>query len=248
MKIISLNIAGRSNFGRNYQKRIADIAGFLSQEDADVVCLQEVTFDDKSNLADGINLMLKKPYPYVYANMSEKYTFDKFSAATAEKWEKGLIEHIDDYLTDGMGVLSKSVARRYEGLVLKPAPKDERGRPDFHVRLVQNIELASGLKISNVHLATNHNSYQQLDELLRHTDSQIIIGDFNITREQLLEHQDIWANKYQESTDFQDYVSFPEDGVAYDHLLLSKEYRFVSIRLVEGLSDHCAVVFEVEGG
>jgi endonuclease/exonuclease/phosphatase family metal-dependent hydrolase len=246
MKIVTLNVAGRTNFGRDYQKRLQDIADFLSSEKADVVCLQEVTFDDGKSLAEIINAKLRQPYDNIRSEMSEKYSFDRFSPSAMENWEKGLFEHTGDYLTDGLAILSKIPIKDYSVLVLKPAPADERGKPDFRVRAAQNVELESGLRISNVHFATNNNAFMQLDELIGEYEGDVVIGDFNMTRKHILSHKDIWKSKYQESTDFQDYVSFPDDGVAYDHLMLSADFKFVSIRLVDGLSDHSAVIFEIE--
>ena len=246
MKIISLNVAGRANFGRDYQKRMEDIADFLEKENADIVCLQEVTFSDEGSLADVINLKLGKPYNDIYSLMSEKYSFDHFSPTATENWGKGFFEHTGDFLTDGLAVMSRIPIKYYAPYIFTPAPKDERGRPDFRVRAAQYIELDSGMKISNIHLATNNNAYIQLDELVKRYKSDIMVGDFNITRDYLLDHKDIWGETYQESTDFQDYISFPGDGVAYDHMMLASGYKFVAIRLVDGLSDHSAVIFEIE--
>ncbi|MDR2523987.1 MAG: endonuclease/exonuclease/phosphatase family protein [Candidatus Nomurabacteria bacterium] len=246
MKIITLNIAGRTNFGRGYQQRMQNITDFLSDEGADVVCLQEVTFKDKKSLADIINSKMKKPYDDIYSIMSEKYSFDHFSSSAMENWKKGLFEHADDFLTDGLATMSRIPIKYYAPYVFTPAPKDGRGRPDFRVRATQYIELETGTKITNVHFATNNNAYMQLDELINRYESDIIVGDFNMTRDHILAHKNIWADKYKESTDFENYISFPNDGVAWDHLMLADGYRFVSIRPVDGLSDHSAIVFEVE--
>lgn len=86
MKIISINVAGRSNFGKNYQERIGKIAKMLEEEQADVVCMQEVTFDETESLAEKNNSLLSHPYSFCIAQMSEKYTFDKFSKAAMEKF------------------------------------------------------------------------------------------------------------------------------------------------------------------
>jgi endonuclease/exonuclease/phosphatase family metal-dependent hydrolase len=42
-----------------------------------------------------------------------------------------------------------------------------------------------------------------------------------------------------------EYVSFPEEDVTLDYMLLKPEYEFVSVRTAENLSDHAAVVFEL---
>ena len=259
MKIITLNIAGRTNFGRDYQQRIQDIADFLSKEKANIVCLQEVTFDKGVSLAEIINKKLEKPYENIRSEMSERYTFDKFSSSAMENWEKGLFESSDNYLTDGMAILSELPISKYKAITLSPTPKDDRGRPDFRVRVVQNVDFEDGTKIANAHLATNNNNYMQLDELIQAigTEDRMIIGDLNMPHERhvipngqkILGMQDckkIWGEKYTDSTEFTEYVSFPSENTALDHLLLPEGWKFVSVRTMEGLSDHNALVFEIE--
>ena len=258
MKIITLNIAGRTNFGRDFDERMASIAEFLDREQADIVCMQEMTFDDLGSLADKINAMMKNPYPNVSAEMSEKWTFDRFTESAKKRWAAGLFEHADDYLTDGLAVLSKSKIIKTEVIRLTAAPTDNNGRPDNRVRIAQNVDFEDGLKISNVHFATNNNGHLQLYELVGKIDGdRLIVGDFNIPHQHVTVHgnveisgmqdfKNIWCDKYNDSTEFSDYVSFPDDNTAFDHLLLPKNYRFISIRTIDGLSDHSAVVFEIE--
>ena len=246
MKVISINIAGRSNFGKNYQERIEKIAKMLGAERADVVCMQEVTFDESESLAEKINNLLNHPYRFCLAQMSEKYTFDKFSKTAMEKFKAGLTEHVGNYLTDGMAILSQTPITNCNTIVMKPAPTDERGKPDLRVRITQNIELESGTTISNVHFATNNNSYMQLQELLDYKKSDIVVGDFNMSTDDLKNHADIWKDFYSESTDFKDYVSFLSENATFDHMLLSPKFQFKSIRTIDSLSDHSAVVFELD--
>ncbi|GEM_PF-1443965 len=245
MKIISINVAGRSNFGKNYQERIEKIAKMLEKEQADVVCMQEVTFNETESLAEKINGLLNHPYSFCIAQMSEKYTFDKFSKAAMEKFKAGLTEHVGNYLTDGMAILSKIPIANSSTIVMKPAPADERGKPDLRVRIVQNIKLDSGITISNVHLVTNNNAYMQLQELLDYRKSDIIVGDFNMSTDDIKKHANIWKDSYSESTDFENYVSFPSEDATFDHMLLSPKFHFESIRTIDGLSDHSAIVFEL---
>ena len=246
MKIISLNIAGRANFGKDFDARIKKIIEFINDQNADIVCFQEVTFGQKESLASKINNSLNNPYKYMVADMSEKYTFDRFSKAAMKKWEQGLTEHFDDYLTDGLAVLSKTPISKCETIVMKPAPKDERGKPDLRVRIVQNITLESNLTLSNVHFATNNNAYQQLDELLGYCTSDIVVGDFNMSTTDIHNHRNIWSKTYQESTDFQDYISFPSEDATFDHMLLAQDYKFKLIDKQDGLSDHSAIIFQID--
>ncbi|MBO7560818.1 endonuclease/exonuclease/phosphatase family protein [Candidatus Saccharibacteria bacterium] len=245
MKIISLNLAGRSNFGKDYNARIQNIIDFIDRENADVVCMQEVTTNEYASLAERINDGLKDPYPFVSAHMSEKYTFDKFTERFLKKWEEGLIEHHDDYSNDGMAILSREPITRDTSIVMKPAPADELGKPDVRVRVSQIIKLESGISIANVHFATNNNAYQQLQELIEYRKTDVIVGDFNMFTKDMRDHKDVWSAYYKESTDFKDYISFPDEEATFDHMLLSPDYSFVSVDTFDGLSDHSAVIYTI---
>ena len=245
MKVVSLNMAGRSNFGGDFDARMNEITKFLDREQADVVCLQEVTFYGGESIAERCNKQMDKPYPFVLAQMSEHYTFDRFTKKFREKWDAGLIAHEGDYVTDGMAVLSKEPTVSSSSIIMKPAPADERGKPDVRVRLTQIIKLKSGMSFANVHFATNNNAYVQLQELLEYTMPDVIVGDFNVFTWDMKKFDGLWKSNYQESTDFRDYISFPEENVTFDHMLLKTGYRFESIEKFDGVSDHSAMIFTI---
>lgn len=246
MKIISINIAGRSNFGKDYKTRMQSIADFLDKEKADIVCMQEVTFSKSSCTAETINNSMTSPYPFVYAHMSEKYTFDKFAEPFMKKWKAGLIEHDGDYATDGVAILSKEPMSSDVAIVMKPAPADERGKPDLRVRVSQIIKKKEGFSLANVHFATNYNAYMQLEELLEYCSPDIIVGDFNMFTEDIKEHKYIWSPNYNASIEFKDYISFPNENATFDHMLLKPSFKFTSIKTVEGMSDHSAIIYTIE--
>lgn len=245
-KIISLNMAGRSNFGEDFSARMGSIAKFLDNMQADIVCLQEATFNKGECIAEKINSQMVNMYPFVLAQMSEKYSFDKFSERFKKKWESGLIEHDGDYVTDGMAILSKEPIVNSSSIIMSPAPIGEDGRPDYRVRLVQVVRLESGLSLANVHFSSNGNAYFQLQELLDCVSPNVVVGDFNIHTWDLKKHSNIWDSKYQESTDFRDYISFPNENATFDHMLLGRSYRFETINQFDGISDHSAMVFEIK--
>jgi endonuclease/exonuclease/phosphatase family metal-dependent hydrolase len=112
--------------------------------------------------------------------MCEKYTFDKFSEGFAKKWHAGQVEHYDDYTNDGLAALSRTPITSNSTIVLKRVPADDRGRPDYRVRIAQILKLDSGFTISNIHLASNNNSHLQLKELMSYTKTDAIMGDFNM--------------------------------------------------------------------
>ena len=245
MKIISLNIAGRSNFGQNFDARMHKIAAFLDREQGDIVCLQEVAFYEKENLAERINRYMEHGYSFTVAHMSEKYSFDRFTSRFLAKWNAGLIEHEGDYATDGIAVLSNLPILRHEAMTMTPTPADDRGKPDVRVRATLILDF-DNFSLSNVHFASNNNSHLQLQELIDAHPTDIIVGDFNIQTESLLNHSDIWKSLYQESTDFQNYISFPDENGTFDHMLLKDSFSFVSLKTIDGLSDHPAIVYEIK--
>lgn len=246
MKIISINIAGRSNFGKDYKARMQSIASFLNKEKADIVCMQEVTFNKTSCIAETINNSMANPYPFVYAHMSEKYTYDKFAEPFMKKWKAGLIEHDGDYATDGVAILSKEPVLSDIAIVMKPAPADERGKPDLRVRVSQIIKSKPGFSLANVHFATNYNAYMQLEELIDYCSPDIIVGDFNMFTEDIEEHKSIWDTDYKASIEFKDYISFPNENATLDHMLIKPSFKFVSIETIEGMSDHSAIIYTIE--
>jgi endonuclease/exonuclease/phosphatase family metal-dependent hydrolase len=246
MKILSLNLAGRKDFGQSFSERMLKIAQLLDKEKADIICFQEATFSNNKSLGDNINAITKRPYKYISSELAEQYTLHESPREAKSPNLRNELKKSDSVLTNGAAVIANVKITKSKKVVFDKTPADSQGREDYHKRIAQNVDFANGLKISNVHFASNNNAYLQLDALIKTCqDDRIIIGDFNMTSESLAEHRKIWQNNYNESTDFFDYISFSEDGVAYDHVLLPKKYQFVSIHLVDGLSDHSALVCEV---
>lgn len=224
MKIISLNLAGRKDF----ETRLDKVVAFLNMEAADVICLQEVTFDENNNLAQIINSKLAHPYDFVRADLAEEYIKDGKT------------------LTDGLAILSRQEIVTAQLLTLTPVPTDERGRPDFHKRIAQVLKLNNGINIVNTHLASNNNSYLQLRELINLAPkNSLLAGDFNMPKEKMLAEKENWNSRYNCLIDFCDYVSFPTEGQTFDYVFVPKNMNFVEVRVVDGLSDHNALVCEI---
>ena len=222
MKIISLNLAGRK---ADIDARIDKIADFLSEEKADIVCLQEVTFDHAS-LAKRINDLIPNKYNHVIADLAERFT-DKHNKSQS----------------DGLAILTSIQITEHRCLTLQKVPADERGRPDFHKRIVQVLELSDGSKIANLHLASNQNSFLQLRELLAKLSKDFIIaGDFNMHKSKILAEKPYWEGAYNCSIEFKDYISFPRENCTFDYILLPHQKQFSKVETVKNLSDHSTVV------
>lgn len=222
MKIISLNIAGC----KGLNQRLAKIVDFLNQEDADIVCLQEVIFSDGTNQAEEINDRLDNPYQNLIVEIAEVFT--PRSGAP---------------YTEGLAILARVDEVNVEKAVLQPTDK--------HTRIALNVDLSDGMKISNIHLANNDESFRQLSELLEKLgdNEHFIVGDFNMRKRVLLKNSQTWNDRYRVSVDFANYISCPDapdDLMVLDYMLLPYNYCFTNIRTVAGLSDHNAIIFEIK--
>ena len=224
-RIITLNLAGR----KNIDTRFDAIVRFLNEEKADIVCLQEVTFTDSESLAHQINERLETPYKFVQADLAETFERD------------------GQTLTDGLAVLSKAPISSAKTITLTPVPADENGRPDFHRRIAQVVELDDDTTVINTHLASNNNSHLQFAELLKLVpENSILAGDFNLPKPKLLDNKDLWSPKYNCSIEVIDYISFPKENQTFDYFLMPKTKRISNICIVSELSDHNAIICDID--
>lgn len=66
-----------------------------------------------------------------------------------------------------------------------------------------------------------------------------------MTSNQIKKYKNLWENDYREASEFYDYISFPADNVAYDHILFPKNYKLKSLKTENNLSDHSATIIEI---
>lgn len=223
-RIVTLNVAGRKDIG----SRIDKITHFLDTENADIVCLQEITFNNTESLAYKINSKLQNPYDFVQADLAETYVRN------------------GERQTDGLAILSRNRFNKAKTITLTKVPDDENGRPDFHKRIAQLVVIEDGTKIVNTHLASNNNSHLQFKELLETIpDEYIITGDFNLPKPKMLNSKNFWGEKYTCSIELKDYLSFPKENQTFDYFLVPKTIKLTDIRIIKGLSDHNAIACEI---
>ncbi|MBO4812707.1 endonuclease/exonuclease/phosphatase family protein [Candidatus Saccharibacteria bacterium] len=246
MKIITLNLARKDDLGEDYNARIERIAKFLDQEHADIVCFQEVSFSDTQSLADDINQLMNTPYKNVWSELSRRCKISNIAPTKrATSMRKMYAKDKNAIFTDGEAIMSNLTLTKRVVTHLHKVPNDERGRRDPHPRIIQSIDF-DNIKISNIHFAANNNAYLQLKETLDKTKhDRIIIGDFNMTSEQIIKHRTMWQSDYSEASETYNYISFPADGVAYDHVLVPKQLKLKSLKTKDNLSDHNAVIIEI---
>lgn len=225
MKIATLNLAGY----RNWSEREASIVSFLDNNDIDVICFQEVKFDQSVSFlgqAQLLNSKLRTPYTFSQSSISRTFITD--SSVSKE----------------GLAVLSRHPIIDSETLVLNKYDDDK------HTRIVQNVDIEiSGViqKFTNVHLSNNNHSNEQLGELFTilkgRNEQRIMLGDFNMYDLESVIH--LYANDYTDSTVNGEYISFPSESVRLDYALIPNAYTFNSFNVYDGLSDHNALVFEI---
>ncbi len=224
MKIATFNLAGY----KDWSTRSIKIEDYLSELTNDVICFQEVRFDlAKSNYNQIDELNLVADYPYKIIDIVKNYT-----TSEGENYKEGL------------AIISKYPIQKAETIVLDKATDDK------HFRYVQSVDIKVGddlIKIANVHFSPNEYSVEQLKQVLdilhKRDEKRLLIGDFNIlNRDQLR----LLANNYKISTDFKNYISFPSKELTLDYLLLPEGFNFKNIEVVNGLSDHNLISFELD--
>ena len=55
----------------------------------------------------------------------------------------------------------------------------------------------------------------------------------------------LWDRNYSCSIDFKDYVSFPKENQTFDYLFIPKVGKIINLHIVEGMSDHNAIVCDI---
>lgn len=227
MKVVTLNLAGY----KNWNEREAKLVTFLDETQSDVVFLQEVKYDPLfSPLSQSryLNTKLARLYRYSQTSVSRFYQPPE-----------------GDSYREGLAVLSNYPIVDSEVLVLTKRPDDT------HTRIIQKVSILVDEQVvnfTNVHFSNNQYSIEQLNETLtiskNRNDSSIILGDFNIHDVQTV--SDLYAPDYTASTEFTKYISFPSEAATFDYVLLPKSYNYMSLSVGKGLSDHNALVIELD--
>lgn len=225
--ILSLNLAGY----KDWSKRQAAIVAALNQANADIVLLQEIRYDlsiSPLNQAEFINSLLAAPYEYSVYDISRFY-----APSVGEPYREGL------------AILSRVLLNNPETLALTKAPDDK------HTRIIQSADVTIDgvlFGLTNVHFSNSQYSTSQLKETLdilgSRNKSNLIAGDFNIF--DINAQRSLFEDNYTVSTDITAYISFPSENAALDYILLPNKLRYVSVKTIEGVSDHNGILAVVE--
>jgi endonuclease/exonuclease/phosphatase family metal-dependent hydrolase len=194
--------------------------------DPDVILLQEVQRDITHSDKDQVTQLREIMH----------YQFSHFEVACIKTTRKGVtlphpVEH-------GLGIISK-IPFNTEAVKLVQAEGDKEPRI---LLMAQFKDSNDSITITNVHFANKDewaeaHLRETLTILKNRNIKPILAGDFNIKN--ISNYKTEYENDYVASTDLFSYVSYPEDNVSYDYILLPKKYSFANFQCVdETVSDH----------
>ncbi len=248
LKLISLNVEGSKHWDR--------IDPFLNEQNADVICLQEVFKKDLSHIEQRLHMR------------------SLFAAMTLRHYN--FSDEKSPYETMGIAILSR-LPMRAEKAQYYHAPSKELRQLDNSNEYTQDASIWRALLSINIDrdgeaftIATTHftwtpdglpRDYQYaaahaLLALLEEMPGVALCGDFNIPRGindvyKLFseKYRDAIPSSYAASLDLtfhraKDNPRAAEEMAKYmvDYLFLSKGYSAENVRLHAGVSDHCAII------
>ncbi len=246
LKVLTLNI------WRYYEweKRKEKVIEFLKEQDADIVFLQEVAYDERlksklNNQLDEINSQLN--YPHMrYGKLMEM-----------REWHGKPIDRDMHY---GLGILSKFPIKHSEVVILPHVEKNKKFGFMHIVTEVVNDSRKKNIDIINVHFEnTNEGSKEHLKQTLewcrKREFKPIIAGDFNmkiIEDLRTLAEKDYWISYL-----IKEYKSFmptefsnDKKPVTLDYVICHKEkFKILDVECINNdISDHNPVIAKIEVG
>ncbi len=235
LKLVSINIEGR--------KHLKTVGDFLAQESLDVVCLMEVCQEDILKIA-GNN------YPFVVFAPNDVI---------------GNIGGSQGLEPTGVAILSREVMVDVEKEYFGEKPRTQVVQPGSGTHApVMLLATIGDMRIGAVHFTWTKKSsvsllqMKHLDLLLKKLEKNelFLCGDFNIPRaneayKKLAAHfKDNIPSEIVTTIDpIIHYANREKPGMlqtVVDYMWSTPEYRVENVRVVSGVSDHCAVVCSVE--
>lgn len=253
MKLVSLNIEGNKHYER--------FIPFLEKENPDVICMQEVLEEDFEFLKENLQMQgIYKTQAYV-CNMSEHYT-------TMQGKRFGVAIFTKNILDSGYVFYwgkEENTAMSFEEYFFGEEVKEyviRREELRSNVLLWVDIQDVSGavLRFASTHYPVSNqgeSSAHQLEvlvpffEKLEGLKDFVVCGDFNAPRGNETFRR--IAEKYHDNIPEKYVTSLDQNlhrnkGLMYmvDCLFSTPAYRVTDVSLVDGLSDHMAIVATVE--
>ena len=225
ISVSSLNAQGFFD----WNDRKGAIVDYYTDQNPDIIFLQEVTYIPEESPYTQASLMRKMLPLYGYESSSVSRLQDS--------------PHYPQY-REGLAVISKFPISYSETLVLKRDPNDE------HLRLVQLVDVVIEgriVKFANIHFSITDQTEKYAREQLKEVceilsvrgERRIMCGDFNM--KDITIHRDLWQDDYVAPHD-QKLVTYPAEDKQVDYFLVPKDFVIKAIDVsVDGLSDHRAL-------
>ena len=235
IKLVSINIEG--------QKHLDTVGEFLAREDADIVCLMEVYDIDVVGFAGG-------DYPYlVYAPNN-----------VVEEAKPGRPR-----ITLGVATLSKQPILDSEILYCDHKTEEtiEMLGMGTHSPVIVITQIGR-YSIAAIHftwtpkMSVTQRQTKDLERLLALLKGRelVMVGDFNIPRgnktyqKLLTKYRDNVPTEVETTIDPKlhrvNQVQKGKLAVVVDYIWSTPKYRVSNVRTVEGVSDHCAILCEID--
>lgn len=230
LKLATLNLHGFTD----WEERLPLIVDLIKKIDPDILLLQEVQ-QDLSRDKDDQATMIKNAAGYPHAH---------FEVACIKTTHKG--SPLPNPIDHGLGIISK-LPFKAEAISLAQAG----GGLEHRILLKGVFETSGGtVTIADAHFANDDVwAAAHLKEALEIFSSKgietVLAGDFNI--KDLGAYRKLYEKRYIASSDKYDYVSYPEDGLSYDYMLIPNTYSFIGFQCrEEAVSDHKLLFAEIE--
>lgn len=233
--MVSINIEG--------QKHLKSVGEFLAKEDADVVCLMEVCRDDVLGIA------------------GEEYPFVVFAPNDV----LGNIEKSSSLKPTGVAILSKTVMIDVEKEYLGERPNKEITTTKMGLHSPVLLQA----KIGEYRMRVMHFTWSKkgepsalqmihmvkLREYLRKSGEIVLCGDFNIPRGNTLYVSLASVLKDNIPVEVETtidpklhYANVKTPGrlkLVVDYIWSTPKYKVKNVRVIPGVSDHCAIICTV---
>ena len=237
MKLVSINIEAA--------KHLDLVRGFLELENPDVICMQEVFEEDAKFFAKHFDL------DYRYVGMTKKH---------------------DTRNSTGLGIWGLAILSRYKILsdhtdfyvgsedLLETYDHTDKGGVRKALLCVEVEEDDRKWRFANTHFTWTPNGQptedqrvhlEKLLEFLEKYPDIILCGDFNAPRggevwsKLALVYKDNIPDTVKTTVDKNNHIA-GDLQLVVDGLFTTPEYGVSNVEVLDGLSDHCAIVAEIE--
>ena len=245
MKLISVNI--------NLKKQLATVWPFLREqkEKADIVCLQEIYKEDLEEFAKEFGM---KPVFAPMSNIGKK------------------VHTEPPFFPYGVGILSALPIQDIQTSYYRGTEEEARTKPfsgnskdDAHPLLRVTVQKGDqAFTIGTTHFTwspdgkaddAQRRDIQNLLAVVEQIPELILCGDFNAPRggeifDAIAEkYKDNIPAEYATSIDLElhrDGEKMHHKSLMVDGLFTTPQYKCSNVRLVRGVSDHCAIVAEIQ--